>query len=358
MIKNESRSKLCRIMEHITDFEFRTPDALQLKQKIRLWYYGGRDGEEADKLIKQFNSLFSGSMILDVSGGLLWSLVEESPLELGSSLSGAMSVIPRCQIIGRSIRAYEITGGQIQYQHEKWQGYIVTALEKIDQQLQRERTWRKENRMSLPSALVSLTGIAALGFGCLCLASVVRSLLLSRSFHETVIMFPSSREWGWETTQVFLVLFTLAAVNLLLFLPRMVMTLCSGLFWTFYHKGRYSLRRRRLNQFQTAVQKEGFGGYCEKLQTAAQQLADLPPDAPQNRDPSRILLGQAGMDKVFQKISLKPISRGWSCSSFYKKVEKRHVHSRAWIIILCAALVVFWDLMLIGPITAYLQGLI
>lgn len=352
MIKSKSRSMLCHIMENITDFEFRTPEALQLKQEMRLWYYGGRDGGEADKLIKQFNSLFSGNMFLDVSGDLLWSLVEGSPLELGSSLSGAMSTIPRRHIIGRSIRAYEIPTGQIQYQFEIWQEHILTVLEKIDQQLERERMWRKENRMSLPSALVSLAGIAALGFGILFLIPVVQSLFLSRSLEETVTALPSSWRWSPETTLVFLGIFTFATGDLLFLLPRMVMTLRAGSFWIFYHKGRYDLRRRRSKQFQRVMRNEGLGRYCEKLQTAAQQLADLTPDAPQDRDPSCELLGRTGMNKVFKKFSLKPISRGWSCKSFYKKVEDHHVRSRAWIVILCAALVFLRDLILTGPITA------
>lgn len=358
MIENNSYKKLCHIGENITDFEFRTSDALQLKQEIRQWYYGGRDIGEADKLIKRFDGLFPGNMFLDESADLLWTLVEQSPLELESPLTG----IPRRQIIGRSIRAYGITSGRIQYQFKKWQTDadkdIGNALDIISRHLQRECAWRKDNRMSLFSALVSLAGIAALVTGVLFLIPTVQALLRSHSLYDMVSMYPSSWEWNPGTSFVFLTLFTLATGILLFLLPRMFMTLCAGLFWILYYKGRFDLRRKRLNQFQKAMREEGFGGYSEKLQTAAQQLEGLPSDAPQSCDPSRALLGQAGMDKVFRHFSLKPLSKGRSYERFYKEVEKRHVHSRAWIVILCTAVTILRDLLLTGSITAYLEGLL
>ena len=352
MAENDPRSLLCHIMEHISEFEFRTPETLRLKQEIRQWYYHGRDGVEAKKLVARFHSLFSGNMVLDASGDLLWALAEQSPLELSEPVSKAMLQIPRRHIIGRSVRAYGITADGIRYQFEKWHtdagDRIDLALDKIDQQLKDERAWRKANRMSLFSALVSMAGIVALAVGILFLIPVVRTLVLSRSFEDTAHMFPSSWPEGTENTLVYLGIFTAATGCLLYLLPRMLITTCAGMLWIFYHKARYDLRYKRLNQFRTAMRAEGFGGYFEKLRTAAQRLSEMSPDAPQNQDQSRALLGRAGMDQVFQRFSLKTISGGRTFKKFYKKVEKCHIGNRVWIVILCMAMAVLRYLLLTG----------
>ena len=344
MAENDPRSLLCHIMEHIPEFEFRTPEALRLKQEVRQWYYHGRDGGEAKKLAARFHSLFSGNMVLDASGDLLWALAEQSPLELSSPLSEAMSRIPRRHIIGRSVRAYGITADGIQYQFEQWRtdasNRVDFALDQIDQQLKDECAWRKDNRMSLFSALVSMTGIAALVS---LLIPGVRALVLGRSPSIWNIW-----DWDTETALVCLTLFTLATGCLLYLLPRMFITICAGMLWIFYLKARYNLRYKRLNQFRTAMRVEGLGGYFEKLRTAAQRLSELPPDAPRKQDQSRALLGRAGMDQVFQRFSLKTISGGRAFKKFYKKVEKCNIGSRAWIVILCMAVAVLQYLLLTG----------
>lgn len=327
MAENGPRSMLCHIMEHIAEFEFRTTEALRLKQEIRQWYYHGRDGVEAEKLEARFRSLFSGNMILDASGDLLWALAEQSPLELSDSLNRAMARIPRRHIVGRSVRAYGITANGIQYRFEQWQtdanGSVDFALGEIEQQLKAERIWRKNNRMSLFSALVSMAGIAALVAGIFFLISVVQEL-----------------EWSDSLEVVHLGIFAVATGCLLYLLPRMFMTVCAGMLWIFYHRARYNLRYRRLNKFRAAMRVEGLGVYFDKLRAAAQRLSDLPPNAPQNQDQSRTLLGRAGMDHVFQGFSLKPISRGRAFRNFYEKVEKCHVRSRAWIVALCVVIAV------------------
>lgn len=352
MAENDPRSMLCHIMEYIPEFEFRTPEALRLKQEIRQWYYHGRDGGEAKRLAARFHSLFSGNMVLDASGDLLWALAEQSPLELSSPLSEAMSRIPRRHIIGRSVLAYGITAGGIQYQFEQWQtdasSSVDLALDNIEQQLKDERTWRKDNRMSLFSTLVSMAGIAALATGIWFLIPVVQALVSSLSLEDTALMFPSSWTQGTNNTLVYLGIFTTATGCLLYLLPRMLITICAGMLWIFYHKAHYNLRYKRMNQFRTAMRVEGLGGYFEKLRTAAQRLSELPPDAPQNQDQSRALLGRAGMDQVFQRFSLKPISGGRTFKKFYKKVEGRHIGSRAWIVILCMAVAVLRYLLLTG----------
>lgn len=359
---HESRNRLCHIMENITDFEFRTFEALQLKQNMRQWYYGGQDNWEAGKLLGQFNSLFSGNMFLDAAGELLWSVVNESPLKPDDSLNRSMSVIPRREIIGRSVRAYGITADGIRYQFEKWEsdarGCVDNALENISQHLQRERDWRKNNRMTLLSAVVSLAGIVSLAGGVWFLLPHVGALVKNRDLHDLLVGLPSSRRWDPGMSLIFLVFFTLVTGRLLFLLRRMFLTLRAGLLWTLYHRGRYKLRCKRVKQFRRNLENSGFRKYCEKIQSAADLLAELPLDAPQNLDPSRKFLGRIGMDKVFQGFSLRPLSRGWVCERFYSQVESCHVRSRAGIIILCVALVILRDLMLVGPIMTYLQGLI
>lgn len=339
MTENDPRGMLCHIMEYISEFEFRTPEALQLKQEIRQWYYHGRDGGEAKKLAARFHNLFSGNMVLDASGDLLWALAEQSPLELSDPLNRAMAQIPRRHITGRSVQAYGITASGIQYQFEQWQtaanSSVNLALDKIAQQLKDERVWRRRNQMSLFSTLVSVAGIVALAAGIWFLIPVVQALVSSLSFEDMALMFRSSWTESTDFTLTCLGFFAVATGCLLYLLPRMFITLCAGMLWIFYHKARYDLRCKRLNQFQTAMQVEGFDGYFEKLRTAAQRLSELLPDAPQNQDQSRALLGRDGMSQVFQRLSLKPISGGWTFRKFYKKVEKRHIGSRAWIVILC-----------------------
>lgn len=352
MAGNDPRSMLCHIMEYIPEFEFRTPEALQLKQEIRQWYYHGRDGVEAEKLEARFHSLFSGNMVLDASGDLLWSLAEQSPLELSGPLDRAMAQIPRRHIIGRSIWAYGITASGIQYQFEQWQtaasGRIDFTLDKIEQQLNDERAWRKRNRMSLFSTLVSVAGIAALVVGILFLIPAVQMLMLSLSFEDTALLFPSALIMGTDSTLICLGIFTVATGCLLYLLPQMFITTCAGMLWIFYHRARYNLRYKRLNQFRTAMRVEDLGGYFEKLRIAAKRLSEQPPDTPQNQDQSRALLGRAGMDQVFRRFSLKKISGGRTFKSFYKKVEKRHIGSRAWIVVLCMAVAVLRHLLLTG----------
>lgn len=367
MIQNQSRSRLCHIMENITEFEFRTPDALGLKQELRRWYYGGQDGAEADKLLKRFDSLFSGNVILDAVSGPLWTLAEESPLPVSGPLYEALSTVSRRQIVGRSIRAYEAADAEMDYQFGKWEDVaykrietaaykrIETALNRIDEQLRRERAWRVENRMSLPSALVSLAGIAALAFGIWFLLPIAWELVQRRSFANMTALIPS---WGSMEKIVCLLVFVFVVGTLLFLLPRMVMTLCAGLFWTVYHKGRFKLRSKRVWQFRAAMRAEVLGGYCEELRSAAQKLADLPPDAPERMDPSRALLGWAGISRHFRKFSVKWISKGWRAREFYQKVEQRHVCSRRWIIVLCAALVLLEEFLRNGPIMVFLQRLI
>ncbi len=344
-------------MENIADFEFRTPDALCLKQDMRRWYYGEQDSDKVDELLRKFNDFFSGNVFLDAVGDLLWSVVDESPLEPDDWLTKAMLRIPRREIIGRSIRAYGIIAGGNGYQFEKWESeaavVVNSASGKIDQQLQRERDWRRANRISLFSAAVSLAGITSLVGGVFFLLSHVRILMEDWDIYSVVIGFPSSYRWNPGTSFIFLIFFVLATGTLLWFLRQMSMTLRAGLLWTLYDRKRYKLRRKRVAQFRSIIKESGFTGYREKIQNAAEQLAEVPPGAWQNLDPSRTLLGQAGMDKVFQGLSLKPICRGRAHKEFYSQVESCHVQSRVWIILLCAALVILRDLMFIGPITAF-----
>ena len=81
MPEEKSQNRLCDIMENIADFEFRTPDALCLKQDMRRLYYGEQDSDKVDELLRKFNDFFSGNVFLDAVGDLLWSVVDESPLE-------------------------------------------------------------------------------------------------------------------------------------------------------------------------------------------------------------------------------------------------------------------------------------
>lgn len=362
MVQNRFRGGLCHIMENIMDFEFRAPDALRLKQEIRRWYYGGQDSATADQLLRQFDALFSGNMILDAVSELLWTLAEQSPVVPDGSLYQALLALSRRQIVGCSIRVYGITASGIQYRFEKWQAdgnsRILKALEELDEHLDREREWRRANQISLPSALVALAGMAALVLGLSFLLSLVWRLIQLRDFEVLVEMMPSTYQYDFETTVVCLVVVLATTGNLLYFLPRLVMTLCAGLLWTVYHKGRFKLRAKRVKRFREAMEAEGLGGYCEKLWFAAQVLANLPPDTPQNRDPSRALLRQTGMDEVFQKFSVRPISRGWRARSFYKKVEECHVRSRIWVIILCVAMVLLRGFLLTGSPAIYLNSVI
>lgn len=345
------------------DFEFRTPSALQLKQEIRRWYYGGQDSAEANKLLKWFEALFSGNMITDAVSELLWRLAEQSPMAVDSSLYHALLALYRRQIIGRSIRVYGVAADGIQYLFEKWEAdansRISTVLDKIDIHLDNERIWCKLNRISLPSALVALAGMAAMAIGIFFLLFFAWNVIQMLDFEAAVMGMLSTYYFDSTVTMVCLALCLLATGNLLIFLPRMAMTLCAGLLWTLYHKGRFRLRVRRVRQFKKAMETEGLGGYCEKLQAAAQNLADLPPDTPQNRDPSHTLVGQAGMEQVFQNFSVRPISSGWRARAFYEKVETCHIHSRVWVVILCIAVVLLIDFLQTGgSILAYLQGLI
>lgn len=343
MLENKFRSTLCCIADDIADFEFKTPEALQLKQEIRRWYYGGRDGGEARELLEKFNGLFSSNVILDTVEDFFWTIAEQSPLEISSSLRMALSAIPRGQVVGRSIRAYEITAVRTEHQFTKWKNdaeiRITAVLNKIDEDLKLERIWYASNQVSLPSALTALAGIAMLTWGLFFLLMFAKELVQGRSFYGTVSLLPSYRCFDPRITLVCLGVFLLTVVILLVHLPQMVMTLCAGLIWTFYQKGRFKRRAKLIARFRQAMQKEGLSGYCDKLRTAAQQLADLPPDAPQNRDPSRALLGRAGQDKVFQTFSVRPISRCWSAKKFFKKVENCHVRSRKRIVILSVTLV-------------------
>jgi len=349
-------------MENIMDFSFKSPEALQLKQKMRRWYYGGRDGAEAYSLMSQFNSLFSSNMILDVTGELLWTLAEQSPLGIEDSLRETLSTISCRHITGRSIRAYRIANCRNAYQFEKWQtdasSRIETVLDKIDEQMKRELKWNADNRMSLPSALVSIAGIGALALGGVFLFFIARLLIAYRSFHMAAMFLPSSWHYDPQVTLICLALLTLVTGALLFLLPRMVMTLCAGSFWIFYQKGRFRLRRKQAARLRGTLKAEGFGRYCEMLSSAARQLADLPPDAPGNQDPSRIFLEQAGWNKVFRHFTVRPISQGWNASKFYRRVEKCHVRSRLWIMILSAAVIFLREFLLDGTMTAFLQRLI
>lgn len=102
------------------------------------------------------------------------------------------------------IRAYGITADGIVYLFDKWQADAVTsinrALDKIHWQLQHERSWRKNNRMSLPCALVALAGIAALAAGVQFLIPNLRLLMQTRSLSVIADLYPSSWRLGSDTS--------------------------------------------------------------------------------------------------------------------------------------------------------------
>ena len=313
MTEELSSRKLCQIAENLTDFDFKTPEALAFKQELRRWYYGERGGEQARRLAGQFDRLFSGNMLFDVAGDLVRAAAEQSPLDLTDSQRAALSRIAGGAVTGKSVRAYGITGGGIQYQFPVWKkraaDLFAAALKATEEQLRRERGWRRENRVSLLTALISLAGIAALVNGAVLLLPLVWRAVQMWSVREAVMGLPLWGYAGSSVTMACAALMAAAVLNLSVLLPRMAMSLGAGLFWTFYQRGRLRRRTRLTEKFRLAMTTEGFDGYVRKLEAAAVQLRQQPWDTPRNRDPSRGLLGQAGRDKVFQTYPLRPLSR-------------------------------------------------
>lgn len=352
MTEARSSQKLCQIAENLMDFDFKTPEALAFKQELRWWYYGARDREQGRHLLNRFDHFFSGNMLFDVAGDLLRAVGEQSPLELTDSQRETLSRIAGGEIVGKSVRAYGITENGIQYQFPQWKkraaDLFAGALKTLEEQLRRERGWRKENRVSLFTALVSLAGIAALVNGVILLLPLVWQALQRWSVEETVMGLPL---WGYAGSSVTLAcigLMAAAVLNLSILLRGMAMSLGAGLFWTFYQRGRLRRRTRLTEKFRLAMTAEGFDGYYQKLEAAADQLRQQPWDTPRNRDPSRELLGRAGLDKVFQTYPLRPLSRCLDAKRFFQLVEARHVRSPLWIVFLCAGLV-FLQILLWNP---------
>lgn len=338
MADNLSGKKLCHIMEHIADFDFRTPEALAFKQELRWWYYNGRDSAHARSLTDRFSTLFSGNAALDVAGDLLRDLGEQSPLELEEAQRQALQRASGGSVTGRSIRAYGITDGDIQYQFPEWKKAaserLSAAMDAVGEQLNREQRWRGENRMTLFSALISLAGIASLVLGLLVLLAYVLAAISNWSFVDAAAEFRLYYFFGEEDTLICIGLLAAAVLFLAVSLPRMAMTVAAGMFWTFYQKRRFRLRTRVLGKFRAAMIAEGVNGYFEKLSAAAGQLRGQSWALPRNQDPSRELLGQSGMGRLFQTYPLRPLSGCLDAKKFFQQVEKRHVRSRFWIVFL------------------------
>lgn len=342
-----AKRKLRQIMEHITDFDFTTPPALDFKQALRQWYYGKQDEQQARYLLTQFESLFTGNVLSDVAGGALAAYVEQTPLELEDSQRLAVVRASPKAIKGRSIRAYGIT--------EKGVGYdfpallrdatqcLTDVLDAAAAQFEKEKQWRAKNKVSLISALISLVGLAAFLLGAWRLLGFAVEAVQTHSLTQYVSSLPVYESKGSSTAWMYLVLFVIAVTNLAALVRPMALSFLGGLWWAFLLKWRLRLRSQRVEKLRQALSAQGLKDYFQKLEAAAVQLQGQSWDAPRIQDPSAMLLGRFGLDKIFQNCPIRPLPR-WHCGKrLAQLVEKYHVNARLWVLILSVVSGLFWQ---------------
>lgn len=337
------KEHLCWLMEHIEYFSFRTPEALELKQHMRRWYYSSRrPAVRAVWLYKQFYSFFSGNEILDTLGGTLWDVARQSPLGNRAEWETALSGIP-CAVTGRSIRAYG--GSEECWKNEThWktrltlaqtdaEQQIASALEKLDRLCRKEEAWYRRCGMTVPAALVSLLGLIALLFSGVYFFSLAGILLRGGGLTGVAASQPVSTLLGQNATLLLIAACLSLTASLLLQAPHMLLTLCAGGIWIFSQKRAFRQRQKQIGQVRLGMEKEGFSHYCEKLRLAAQQLSEQPWDVPENEDFTRHLLNRDGLKSMFQTVPLRNLRKSRDVALFCKKLEHFTLPSRPKILL-------------------------
>lgn len=289
------RRFLCYIVENIDDFSFHTPQAMTLKRDLRNWYYGERNPERAVKLFQRLRGLFSGKMIWDQVGMLLWSVAEPSPALSSFQFKQLFSQIPHGGVTGKTLYAYGAWQNEAQFfcrlneQREEVERTAAAALEKLDSLYQQERAWYRKNGVTWFGLLTVFTGVFALFLGLLWICQTIPALwqggLNAAAYRQPIYTY-----LGQNITLVLMGLCLLDTLFCLTLIPHFLMTLYTALLWFFVLRRHTRRRATRIAQIRALLTGGGLKEYCKQLQRAAHVLTDLPSDAPKNADPSRNLL--------------------------------------------------------------------
>lgn len=331
---NIGYDRLCWIVEHITEFEFRTKETQALKQEMRSWYYGARDPGKVDALLRHFDAQYSSNMILGVLGELLWSIGGQMPAGKGPELDAALFGIPHGSVTARSIRSCRADkdwrdGSDFRQlltqQQEEAKRKVEQAVRGLEKATEMERQWYKEMGMTMPSALACLMIMAFFLCGAVSLLCMSMDAL---GISGTGGLFDGvDDDMALVIFGSYIVFVVCWGIYLLRNGKRLIMTVRAGFLWSFYQKYRFRERCARLAQIRRGM-TQGFDGYCEKLSAAARQLAALPFDAPWKEDHSGELLGQSGLNILFNGIPLQLLPGRGSIEPFCQKLEQCHLPSR------------------------------
>ncbi len=329
----------CWVAENLSEFEMTTPEAQTLKQELRKWYYGDRDPVQAEELMDRFNALFTFNMFTGLLGAPIWALADRSIMAETPELTQGLSGVPRGSVVGRCIRVYGgLTGlwrdrnalqSQFQRLSEDTAQRVAPALNALQMLYRQEAAWYRVHGMSWGGLLTALLGLAALLCGLSKLLPCVIMLLSGTPLLEIAMRQRICGSSGPKAALVLLLVCLLCTVVLLILLPRLLVTLRAGLVWAFGQGPEFGRRRRLLEQIRRSVEMDHFSVYRDALLQCAGEVLSMPPEAPLGQDPSRALLGAAGMERAFHSICPQVLPPFRDRMDYCLRLSARYLRSRA-----------------------------
>ncbi len=328
---NRDEIKLEDIVKNISYFEFRSLKAMKLKHDLRGWYYGKRDPEEERGLTARFRKLFSGNMIIDVLGGLIWDVSSFSGFE------GAALPLNENHIVGSTIRPYAlgtenwkdpgVMEARIYACKEEAQETLETAAEALYEQIQNEKSLYRKIGLSASSIPLAVMGFVAILLGIAQFLPFAMILLNKGGLLGVAQSSPLFMILGEKPTLALIALCFVCTLLLLFLAPALFMVLKAGIVWIFY-KSSFKEREALAWHILQGIKTEGLDGYCKKLCLASERLLELPYDILENDDPSYMLLGERGAEEIFSSFQVYPLKARRSLKGFCARLDKRHIKNR------------------------------
>lgn len=336
MDKNRDQIKLENIVKNISYFEFKSDKAIKLKHDMRCWYYGKRDPIDEKKLKDRFCELFSGNMIIDVLGGLIWNV------SVCSDREDVIAPLDNTHIVGATLRAYtpgtekwknqKLMETRINAYKEEAKEKLAVASEALYRQIQNEKAFYRQIGMSMLSIPFALLGLAAILVGTAQILSLVSILLHKGGLLEMAQSSPLFTSLGEKPTLAVILASFVCTLFLFAYLPALFLTLKAGVIWIFYEKN-CKKREELAWRILQGVKTEGFDSYCTKLCVALKNLAQLPYDFPEIADPSYALLGERGVKEIFSLHPIQPLPNNRNLREFCAKLDKKHIYFKKMVIV-------------------------
>lgn len=353
------------VAENIDCFEFRTPQAMELREKIRRWYYGSQSYFQGMELFKQFQKMFSGNVVLDVLAVPFWKVVghgiygeelveqvEESrfqkdynPVEntqnqqTGEKIRvrlflAALQKIPAGHITGKNLYSYigpgEVSRERLETYFTKIGFEVGNCIPKAGEMLEtlcgsKAKTvydccfTRRETGVSILGLLTLILGLPAL-----------IGLAVQLIQGGGVRALPVSALLGGKLTVGILAMWLICFVLTALALQQYIMTLCGTLSWVFVLQKECKEDQMFLNDLKT-VTRNRVEAWWEIMAPEFFENGDVP-DSTKMSEP----LHDKIREFMLPHIKSSWWKRSWELNPFMERVSKHRLWSWKGIIVLCA----------------------